>query len=145
IYYLSGFITRGYYVFQALVVTHIGEPILVVRRYEQANVERLSYYRNAAIWQDTDVPAEVLARGWADVGAAGKQVGVDASSGFFPVSAYETLRASLVGTNFINASVVMENRAIKSSQEIAYIRRAAEARNAGFGAAREAARPGRTE
>ncbi|MBT1516781.1 Xaa-Pro peptidase family protein [Bradyrhizobium sp. SRL28] len=145
IYYLSGFITRGYYVFQALVVTHSSEPTLVVRRYEQVNVERLSYYRNAAIWQDTDVPAEVLARRLFDLGAAGKTVGVDANSVFFPVSAYETLRAMLPGAKFINGSSVMEGRAVKSPQEIAYIRRAAEARNAGFKAAHEATRPGRTE
>ncbi|WP_404294932.1 M24 family metallopeptidase (plasmid) [Microvirga sp. RSM25] len=146
IYYLSGFITRGYYVFQALVVTHTSEPILVVRRYEQANVERLSYYRNAAIWQDTDVPAEVLARTLADLGAAGRTVGVDANSVFFPVSAYETLRAALPGSSFLNGSAVLEkSRAIKSPQEIAYIRRAAEALSAGFRAAHEAARPGRTE
>lgn len=145
IYYLSGFITRGYYVFQALVVTRSREPILVVRRYEQVNVERFSYYRDAAIWQDTDVPAEVLARTLADVGAAGKTIGIDANSVFFPVSAYETLRSTLSGAKFVNASAVMEGRAVKSPQEIIYIRRAAEARNAGFKAARETACPGRTE
>ncbi|AZO10898.1 MULTISPECIES: Xaa-Pro peptidase family protein [unclassified Mesorhizobium] len=146
IYYLSGFITKGYYVFQALVLTHTSDPILVVRRYEQANVERLSYYRNAAIWQDTDVPAEVLARALVDLGALGKTVGVDANSMFLTVNAYETLRAALPGTNFVNASTILERcRAIKSPQEIAYIRRAAETLSAGFKAAHEAARPGRTE
>lgn len=145
IYYLSGFITRGYYVFQALIVTYSGEPILVVRRYEQVNVDRLSYYRSAAIWQDTDVPAEVLARTLTELGAAGKSIGVDANSVFFPVSAYEALRAALSGSKFLNASGVMEGRAIKSPQEIAYIRCAAKARNAGFEAAQEAASPGRTE
>ncbi|TGS58239.1 hypothetical protein EN844_31070, partial [Mesorhizobium sp. M3A.F.Ca.ET.201.01.1.1] len=108
IYYLSGFITKGYYVFQALVVTHTSDPFLVVRRYEQVNVERLSYYRNAAIWQDTDVPAEVLARALVDLGALGKTVGVDANSMFLTVNAYETLRAALPGTNFVNASTILE-------------------------------------
>lgn len=145
IYYISGFITRGYYVFQALIVTHSSAPILVVRRYEYANVERLSYYKDAAIWEDTDVPAEVLARTLSDLGAAGKTVGVDANSVFFQVSAYEALRATLSGAKFVNASAVLSIRAIKSPQEIAYIRRAAEARNAGFKAAHEVARPGRTE
>lgn len=145
IYYLSGFITRGYYVFQALVVTQSSEPILVVRRYEQVNVERLSHYRNVAVWHDTDVPAAVLARTLSNLGAAGKTIGLDANSVFFPVSAYETLRTSLPEAKFVNGSAAMEGRAIKSPQEIAYIRRAAEARNAGLKAAQEAARPGRTE
>ncbi|MET4483607.1 Xaa-Pro peptidase family protein [Bradyrhizobium sp. F1.13.3] len=145
IYYLSGFITRGYYVFQALVVTHPSEPVLVVRRYEKVNVERLSYYGGAAIWQDTDVPAEVLAPTLSDLGTAGKTIGVDANSVFFPVSAYETLRTALPEAKFVNGSGAMGGRAIKSPQEIAYIRRAAEARNVGFKAAQQAAHPGRTE
>lgn len=146
IYYLSGFVTRGYYAFQALVVTHTSKPILVVRRFEQVNVERLSYYKNAVIWQDTDVPAQVLARTLADVGAAGNTVGVDGNSVLLTVSAYETLRAALPGVDFVNGSPVLETcRAIKSPQEITYIRRAAHALSAGFTAAQEAAQPGVTE
>lgn len=146
IYYLSGFITRGYYVFQALVVTHTDDPTLVVRRYEQANVERLSYYKNAAVWQDTDIPAEVLARTLVDLGAVGKTVGVDADAMFFPVSAYQTLSAGLGGTNFVNASSLLAKcRIIKSPTEIGYIRRAAQALSAGFNAAHDATRPGHTE
>jgi Xaa-Pro dipeptidase len=146
IYYLSGFITRGYYVFQALVVTHSSDPILVVRRYEQVNVEKLSYYKDLATWQDTDVPAEVLARTLIDVGAAGKTVGIDANAMFFTASDYETLRENLPTATFVNASSVMEKgRTIKSPQEIAYIRRAAETLSAGFAAAKAAIQPGRTE
>ncbi|MCK1717561.1 Xaa-Pro peptidase family protein [Bradyrhizobium sp. 141] len=146
IYYLSGFITRGYYVFQALVVMHTGKPILVVRRYEQANVERLSYYKDMAIWHDTEIPAEVLAKTLSDLGAAKRTIGIDANSWFLPVSAYERLRDLLPQALFVNGSQVLGDiRATKSWQEVAYIRRAAEARNAAFRAAQEAARPGRTE
>lgn len=146
IYYLSGFITRGYYVFQALVVMHTGEPILVVRRYEQVNVERLSYYKGVAIWHDTEVPADVLAKALSDLGAGKGRIGIDANSWFLPVSAYERLRDLLPQAHFVNGSQVLADiRAIKSQQEIAYIRRAAEARNAAFRAAQEVARPGRTE
>lgn len=146
IYYLSGYHTRGYYVFQALIVTHDSEPTLFVRRFEQTNVARLSYYKNCVIWRDTDIPAELLARTLADLGATGNTIGVDANSGFFPVSAYTTLGDKLPGTTFVNGSPVLEKcRAIKSPQEIAYIRRAAETLTAGFAAAHEAARPGRTE
>lgn len=146
IYYLSGFITRGYYVFQALIVMHTGKPILVVRRYEQVNVERLSYYKDAAIWHDTEVPAEVLAKTLSDVGAGKRTIGIDADSWFLPVSAYQRLRELLPQARLVNGSQVLADiRAIKSQQEIAYIRRAAEARNAAFRAAQEIARPGRTE
>ncbi|MGL3104554.1 M24 family metallopeptidase [Bradyrhizobium sp. BR 1432] len=146
IYYLSGFITRGYYVFQALVVMHTSEPILVVRRYEQVNVDRLSFYKNVALWHDTEVPVEVLAKTLSDLGMAKMTIGVDASSWFLPVSAYERLRGMLPKARLINGSPVLaEIRAVKSPQEIAYIRRAAEARNAAFRAAQEVVRPGRTE
>jgi hypothetical protein len=146
IYYLSGFITRGYYVFQALVVTHTSDPVLVVRRYEQVNVERLSYYRNAAVWQDTDVPVEVLAKTLKDLGVGRQTIGVDAHSWFLPMSAYERLCALLDEAHFVNGSTVLSQmRAVKSAQELAYVRSAVEMRNAGFRAAREAARPGRTE
>ena len=146
IYYLSGFITRGYYVFQALVVTHTSDPILVVRRYEQVNVELLSYYKDLAVWQDTDIPAQVLARTLIDLGAAGKTVGIDANAMFFTASDYEILRETLPSATFVNASSVMEkSRTIKSPQEIAYIRRAAETLSAGFEAAKSAAQPGNTE
>lgn len=146
IYYLSGYVTRGYYVFQALIVTHTGEPTLFVRRFEQANVERLSYYKNAKIWHDTDNPAALLASTLIDLGATGKKVGVDSNSMFFTVSAYETLQSTLTSSRFLNGSAVLEKcRAIKSPQEIAYIRRAADALGAGFKAAHDTARPGRTE
>ncbi|MDE5466155.1 Xaa-Pro peptidase family protein [Bradyrhizobium sp. CSS354] len=146
IYYLSGLVTRGYYVFQALVVMHTGEPIVVIRRFERTNVERLSYYQNIAIWRDTDVPADVLAKTLSEVGASGKTVGIDGNSYFFTVSAYETLRAALPNSRFVNASAVLEKcRRIKSPQEIAYIRRAAVATKAGFDAAREITHSGRTE
>lgn len=146
IYYLSGFITRGYYAFQALVVMPTGEPILVVRRYEQVNVDRLSYYKNAALWHDTEAPVEVLAKTLSGLGATKKMIGVDANSWFLPVSDYERLRGLLPEARLVNGSPVLaEIRAVKSRQEIAYIRRAAEARNAAFRAAQEVARPGRTE
>ncbi|MGY4408174.1 M24 family metallopeptidase [Bradyrhizobium sp. USDA 3315] len=146
IYYMSGFITRGYYVFQALVVRHTADPVLVVRRYEQVNVERLSHYKDAAIWQDTDVPVEVLAKTLTDIGASNKTIGVDANSWFLPVAAFERLRELLAGAKLVNGSpAIAEIRAVKSKQELAYIRRAAEARNAAFKAAHATARPGQTE
>ncbi|MFF0458348.1 M24 family metallopeptidase [Nocardia africana] len=146
IYYLSGFITRGYYVFQSIVVTHNSEPFLFVRRFEQENVKRLSRYKTNVVWHDTDNPAELLARTLVEHGALGKTIGVDADAMFFTVNDYKALEAALLGTNLVNGSSVLDKcRAIKSPQEIAYIRRAAEIRNVGFEAAREAARPGRTE
>lgn len=146
IYYLSGYVTRGYYVFQALIVPLDSEPELFVRRFEQVNVERLSYYKSATIWHDTDNPVELLASTLASLGAGGKTVGVDANSMFFTVAAYQTLTSSLGSSTFINGSSVLEKcRAIKSPQEIAYIRRAGEALTAGIKAAHEAAQPGRTE
>lgn len=146
IYYLSGFITKGYYVFQALVITHDTEPTLVVRRYELPNIERLSYYKRHAIWQDTDVPAEVLARLLMEIGAGSNTIGIDANSMFFKVADYEKLREALPHIRFVNASNVLEvSRAVKSPQEISYIRRAGQSLVKAFDAARAAAAPGRTE
>lgn len=146
IYYLSGFITKGYYVFQALVVTLDRAPALVVRRYELPNIELLSYYKDHAIWQDTDIPVEVLARHLTAGGHGRDVIGIDANSMFLKVADYEALRRALPEARFENASNVLELcRAVKSPQEIAYIRRAGVALGQAFAAAREAAQPGRTE
>ncbi len=146
IYYLTGFVTRGYYVFQALVVPQHGEPVLVVRRFELPNVSRLSLVQNVSVWNDTDDPPAVLAATLRELGAEGKRVGIDAGAAYFPVRAYETLRRELPGTRFEDGSATVEQlRAVKSPAEIAYIRKAARALMHGFAAAREAARPGRTE
>lgn len=146
IYYLTGFVTRGYYVFQSLIVPIAEDPVLVVRRFELPNVSRLSLVQRVAVWTDTDDPPLVLAAALKELGAENKRIGIDAGAAYFPVRAYETLRRALESTTFEDGSKLVDDlRAVKSPQEIAYIRQAADLLMSGFAAAKDAARPGQTE
>src|SRR5689334_17959930 len=53
IFYLTGYRTTGYYIYQALVVPLSGEPQFVVRKLEFPNVQSLSWIKTGYAVADT--------------------------------------------------------------------------------------------
>jgi Xaa-Pro aminopeptidase len=146
IYYLSGYQTTGYYIYQALVVPRDGEPQFVVRKFESPNVQGLSWLKGVAGVEDWQDPLDVTQSAIRAVGAGEGRVGFEDRGFFLPPGILDGLRSVLPKARFVPATGVVERcRVIKSPAEIGYIRKAAAAAVAGMKAGIATIRPGRTE
>lgn len=146
IYYLTGYRTTGYYVYQALVVPQNGEPQFVVRRLEFTNVQSLSWIKKGYAVADTESYFEATAKCIEGLGGARARVGFDDQGFFLPAAILDSLRARLKNATFVPAGGVVEAcRVIKSPKEIEYIREASRAAVKGLEAGIKAIKPGKTE
>ena len=146
VYYLTNHHTPAYDVFQALLLPLEGEPTLVTPRIEEligrghSWVERFTTYPHGAPALSAVRTAVSDAR--LDRGCLGVELG----SAFLSVRAYQGLVAQFPEATFRDASGLVEGeRAVKSDQEIAYIREAARVAEAGVRAGIEAAEIGRSD
>ena len=146
LYYLSGYQTPGYYWYQTLIVPMDREPVLVVRRIEETNVEPLSWVEDCRPYEDYEDWIAHTRDVLADLGLAGRRIGLDYDSFFLRSRDEKRLGAALPEATFVDAAgLVEEGRLIKSPQEIEYMRQAARAAEAGLRAGIEACRVGVTE
>ena len=147
--YLSGYRTVGYYYLQVLVVTVNRDPVLVMRLFELRNAHAFAWLDHGDLlpYNDTENPVDVIAGVIRDLGLAKGRLGVEKSfCSFLPIDRYEELMTSVPEADFVNGFGLIEaERMIKSSAEIAYIRRSCEISGIGLGAAREHCRAGITE
>ena len=144
IFYLCGQQTPGYYMFQCLAVPARGRPFLILRALEAYNARANTYLGRIVGYADdanpADAVADVLVRG----GWKGKRIAVDRNAWFLTVNLYERLKRRLGRT--LDASGLVEPlRRVKSELELAAIRRAAKANDAGIAAGLGATRAGCTE
>ena len=146
LYYLSGYQTPGYYWYQTLIVPMDREPVLVVRRIEETNVEPLSWVEDCRPYEDYEDWIAHTRDVLADLGLAGRRIGLDYDSFFLRSRDEKRLGAALPEATFVDAAgLVEEGRLIKSPQELEYMRQAARAAEAGLRAGIEACRVGVTE
>lgn len=144
--YLSGYQTTGYYYLQVLVVPVEAEPFMVCRLLEDTNVAARTWLEQSVTYQDTQVPAEVLAAAIVEHGLGHARLGYDPSCYFLRATELEPLRAGLPDAELVRCSGVVEDaRLRKSDEEIAILRRAARATEAGMAAAIEAVGAGVSE
>ena len=146
ILYLSGYQTPGYYAYQCLVITHQHDPVLLIRDTEKGNAYAYSWLDDHVGYYDTDSHSEVTSRALAGIGIRDATVGVEMSSWFLTARLNEDLRERNPHLRWVDASGTVEKcRARKSPREIAYIRHAVTAAEAGMKAAIDAASEGRTD
>jgi Xaa-Pro dipeptidase len=146
IYYLTGYQTTGYYVYQALVVPRAGAPRFVVRKFETPNVQALSWLKDVCPVEDTEDPLDVTARGVEQCGGREGTIGFEDRGFFLPPAILEGLRSRLPRARLVPAGGIVEGcRVVKSPAEIACIRKAAAAAVAGVKAGLPEVRPGRSE
>ncbi|MFO0995907.1 MAG: Xaa-Pro peptidase family protein [Alphaproteobacteria bacterium] len=146
IYYVSGYYTTGYHVYQALLIPVDAAPCFVVRKLELGNVHHHSWIGDGAPVEDGVDPTEATAERIRRYGAERARIGYEDQAVFLPPATLDRLRARLPGARFVPASGIVEAcRMIKSPAEIAYLRRAAEAASAGMRDGAEACIAGRTE
>jgi Xaa-Pro dipeptidase len=146
IYYLTGFTTTGYYMYQTLILPVEGEPMFVTYLEERLNVIRRSWMDRYLTYSVIEDPIEVTLRAVAELGLEDKVLAIEESGFFFPIRTYKRLTEVLPRARWTDGSGVVEAvRLVKSEAEIAYIRQGAKAAMAGMKAAIAAVARGRTE
>jgi len=146
IYYLTGFTTTGYYMYQTLILPAEGEPVFVTYLEEKINVERRSWLEGCQPYSVVDDPIEVTYRAIREMGLENKTLALEEDGYFFPIATYKALMERLPGATWKNAGGIVEKvRLIKSPGELDYLRRAAVAANAGMKAVIAAIAEGKTE
>ena len=132
--WLTGYDGWSFYVHQAVIVPPEGEP-LWFGRPQDVNGARLTSYLDPAsmfsypdhyVQNPTVHPYQVLARVLVDKGLASKRLGVEMDNYYFSAKCLETLRQELPDATIGDATALVNwQRAVKSDQELAYMRRAA--------------------
>jgi ectoine hydrolase len=132
--WLTGYDGWSFYVHQCVLVPLDQEPIWFGRMHDLPGAKRTVYMGDDRLAGYPDYfvqsahchPMEVLAGVIRQNGWEREAIGVEMDNYYFSAAAYTTLQVQLPEAHFKNATgLVNWQRAIKSEQEIAYIRQAA--------------------
>lgn len=146
IYYLTGFTSTGYYMYQTLILPADGDPMFVTYLEEKINVIRRSWMDRYMTYSVIEDPIEVTFRAVHEMGLEDKVLAIEESGFFFPIRTYKQLVAQLPRARWVDGSGVVEQaRLVKSDAEIAYIRKGAKSAMEGMKAAIAAIGRGKTE
>ncbi|MDB5053366.1 MAG: peptidase [Bacilli bacterium] len=127
IFYLTGYQSPGFYMYQCLVVPPVGDPVLLLRRGEISNAQTYSWLPEQSVraYDDTNDPIALTAETVNEMGISSGALGVETGSWFLLVRHYQRLVELLKEFCFIDAQTIIESlRTIKSPAEIMYIREA---------------------
>lgn len=142
-FYLTGFNSRGYYSYQCLFIPLEGEPFMVTRHLDAANVEHQTWMERGYDYRDEEDPIDITVHALEERGLSSATMGLELSSWFLTASTYLRLKSALANVRFEDASAFVEQqRMVKSKAEVSYIRKAAECITAGMKAAVQATRAG---
>ena len=146
IYWLTGYRTTGYYVYQLLLVPAAGEPVFVTSRLEGEAVRALSWVKeNVTVFMGDDEVALSIDAARA-ASAAIRRFGYEERGFWLPPQILDAFRATYGERAGVAAGAILEDaRRIKSPAEIALIREAARIASVGMAAGIAAVEPGRTE
>ncbi|CAM3524800.1 ectoine hydrolase [Tsukamurella ocularis] len=144
--YLTDYQTTGYSFFQALVVPLDDEPVMITRAMEESNVIARTWVERTRPYPDTGDAIQELVLTLKEGGLGTKRVGYERNSYFFPAYQQDRVHTSFQQGVLMDCFGIVEaGRATKSDAEIAVMRKAARAAEAGMAAGLEAAVPGNTE
>lgn len=148
-YYLTGYDTFGYVYFQCLWLGGDGRMTLLTRAPDRLQARFTSVIEDIRIWTDQAGadPFATLKDILSEHAASGCRLGVEWDAYGLTARSGQRLAAALDGfCTLIEASdLVSRLRVVKSSAELAYVRRAAELADDALAAAEETAAPGAFE
>jgi Xaa-Pro dipeptidase len=128
-YWLTGYDTFGFCFFQCLVAAADGRIALLTRSADLRQARHTSNIEDIRIWKDSSdaTPALDLKALAQDLGLAGKTLGIEFESYGLVAANGKKLEAAFDGfATLADAShLVTRLRAVKSAEEIPYVRRAA--------------------
>ena len=148
--WLTGYDGWSFYVHQAVIVGSTGDPVFWGRRMDAAGALRTCYMADDDIVAYPDhyvmstelhpmdhLAATLAERGWAD-----GRIGVEMENYYYSARAHAVLEAAVPGQLVDATALVNWQRAIKSVDEIRYMRRAARIVERMHARIREVVRPG---
>jgi len=143
--YLTDYQTTGYSFFQALIVPREDEPVMVTRAMEESNVVHRTWVELTHPYPDSGDAIRELVAALEERGPGDARVGFERNSYYFPAYQQDRLHDAY-GKGLVDCfGIVEQSRLRKSPAEIAVMRRAAVAAEAGMSAGIEAAVPGASE
>ena len=132
--WLTGYDGWSFYVHQAVILTRDGDPYWWGRRMDASGAVRTVFmepenifgYADSYVQSTTSHPFEDMAEKLTALGLAGARIGVEMENYYFSAKAFAALQASLPNATFADATALVNwQRAVKSSAEIDFMRRAA--------------------
>lgn len=145
-YWITGYRSMGYYMFQALVINYQGEPVMISRKLEEMIFLNNSWSNTFKEYYDYEDPVMALINVLQDMGLIGKKIGMPIGSSYLKPVEYLKLTEKMPNTKLVDTTMLVANlRWVKSPAEIAYIRKAAKLTNLGTIAGIEAAHEGGSE
>jgi ectoine hydrolase len=133
-HWLTGYDGWSFYVHQGVMVLPDADPIWWGRG-QDANGgvrtcwmtdDRVIGYADNYVQSSDRHPMQDLAERLKGMGLAKARIGVEMENYYFSAKAYEVLRAELPDATFVDATAVVNwQRAVKSAEELAFMRRAA--------------------
>lgn len=148
-YYLTGYDSTGFLVFQCLLLNADGRLTLLTRAPDVAQAAYTSMLSDVRVWADgAGVDPTLILRDLVqEHGLMGKRLGIELETFGLRAHHYSMMQASFSGRcELVDASDLVNHlRLIKSEAELAYVRRAAELADEALVVANELARPGTPE
>ncbi|HZS81483.1 MAG TPA: Xaa-Pro peptidase family protein [Stellaceae bacterium] len=145
-YYLTGYDTSGYSMFQAMYLGADGRIALLTRPIDQIQAQQTSIIEDIRIWRDSAHadPGRELRAMLEDLGARGKRLGVEYHAYGLTGQRAKMVDAALDGfCRLIDASdLVRLLRLVKSPAELVYVRKAGALCDRIFEVSRQHCRPG---
>ncbi len=128
-YWLTGFDTSGYVFFQVGVVTADQRPtVLLTRRPDLAQARDASLYDDVRIWLNAEDanPARDLRDILDELGLQGARVGIEYATHGLTASNWRRVEEALDGMVALEdaSDIVRDQRLVKSTAELAYVREA---------------------
>jgi len=126
IFYLTGHHSPGYYMYMCLLLPIDGDIKLILRQGELGNARTYSWLPEDQLidYDDTEDPTELTVKTIRKMNKG--NIGIELDSWFLKTSDYFKIKEKLDNYKIIDASgLVEQERIIKSSQEIEYIKEAA--------------------
>ena len=132
--WLSGYDGWSFYVYQAVILTHEGEPVWWGRGMDALGARRTVFMEDDCIrgYDDTYVqnpekhPMEDLSTLLSEMGLEQARIGVEMDNYYYSARAHDTLKAKLPKATLLDATALVNwERAVKSEREIEYMERAA--------------------
>ncbi len=129
-YWLTGYDTFGYVFFQTLVLDNKGNIILLTRAPDLRQAQNTSNIEDIRIWVDKDGsnPADDLKDILDELSLKGKKIGIEYEA--YGLTGRNALRLNKSLENYCNiedqSELITKIRVVKSSEEIVYVKKAAE-------------------
>ena len=129
-YWLTGYDTFGYVFFQTLILDKNGNTILLTRAPDLRQAQNTSNIKDIRIWVDKDKsnPTHDLKIILDELSLKGKKIGIEYEA--YGMTGRNALRLNKSLQNYCKfedqSELITKHRAVKSNEEIVYIKKAAE-------------------